>query len=489
MIAFQKESRQMRRSKEKNEVKAASAGLRAEQDVYKQINYLLKRVFAENDLNEIAKNTGVIERKRELTALAFVGVLFMGNVSDTSDDGINSLRRMCLLLRKYFGGLITIKPQALHKKINTKEAALFIKEVMSRIIAHKIDKILKKAMGKRKGKIASLFRILLQDSTVISLPLSLKRIFRGCGGAASEAAVKCDFIIDQSNHLVVRVKFIAGRVPDVTMSADIINYLEKDDLVIRDLGYFHLSQLSRIVDYGANFVSRLHKSTNVYLNKNDENPINLIEHLEKLDVKKKDVDIDVCIGKVERVCVRLIGIKVPEEVVEARRIKHKENRKKQEPSKDMQEWNGYTLMVTNISREQLSLKMIVKLYKIRWQIELFFKNMKSNLNVDNLTGNNKYRILCIIYIKIALTWIVTNLYAYAQGFVDAEMEVSLDQFTKWLKEEGRLKKALVAGDLSDLLNEIERDVDLLCKQKRNRKTTRDEVEEAYNEDIKNKKCS
>ena len=394
-----------------------------------------------------------------------------------------------MLLRKYFGENSEIQPQALQKKINTKEAAVFIKEVMTRIIAYKIDRIFKKAMEKRKGKIASLFRILLQDSTVISLPPSLKRIFRGCGGAASEAAVKCDFIIDQSNHLVVRVKFIAGRIPDVTMSADIIDYLEENDLVIRDLGYFNLSQLSRIVSKEANFISRLHKSTNIYLNKEDQESLNLIDHLKKLEIEKGDVDTEIYIGKNEKMHVRLIGIKVPSEVVEARRLKHKENRKKQEPSKELQEWNGYTLMITNIPRERLSLKMVIKLYKIRWQIELFFKNMKSNLNVDNLTGKNKYRILCIIYIRVAITWIVTNLYACAQGLVGTEKEVSLDQFTKWLKEEGRLKKALVAGDFSELLKEIERDVDLLCKQKRKRKTTWNDVEETYNQEIKNRKTA
>jgi hypothetical protein len=486
MISHQKESRQTRRSYERAKVKAEQTELNAERETYLQISYLLRNSFEGVQLDELAKKTGVIERKRELTGSALISILMMGCVCDTGDAGIRSLKRMCLLLRKYYGEAIKIKPQALQKKINLPKTAMFIKEVMSKMLAYKIDKSLKKLLGKRK--ITSLFRILLQDSTVISLPESLKRIFRGCGGTASEAAVKCDFILDQSNHLVIRVKFVAGRIPDVKMSADIIDYLEEGDLVIRDLGYFNLSQLLRIVS-NAKFISRLSKSTNVYLNKKDKEPLDLIKHLKTLEVEKRNVDIDIYVGKSERMHLRLIGVKVPPEVAEARRQQYKRNRKKKEPSEELQEWNGYTLMITNISREMLSLKMILKLYKIRWQIELFFKNIKSNLCIDKLTGKNKYRILYILYTKIVLTWVVAHLYAYAQGLVGIEKEVSLDQFTKWLKEEGRLRKAFVTGDLCSLLDELKRDVDLLCKQKRKRLTTLQEIEKAYEEEYSSKNAA
>ncbi len=476
MISHHHESRQIRRFNERTKAKAEAADQKADRQAYIQINFLISKVFKGNELEELAYKLGIMERQRELTTLGFISVLMMGCICDTCDDGVRSLRRMCLLLHNDFFGGIHIEPPALAKKINQIETSRFVKEVMSRIMAYKIDRSLKKNLKKFKGKIASLYRILLQDSTVISLPDSLKRIFRGCGGAASEAAVKCDYIIDQSNHILVRVKLVAGRIPDITMSADIIDYIGEGDLVIRDLGYFHLTQLSRISGKDAHFISRLSKSANVYLKKDDQEPVDLIAHLSKLKI---DEDIEIYIGKIERLKVRLLGIKVPPEVVEARRKKHKENRKKQEPSEELQEWNGYTLMVTDIPKEALSLKMVLKLYKIRWQIELFFKNIKSNLCVDKLTGKNKYRILCIIYIKIALTWIVANLYAYAQGLVGMAMEVSLDQFTKWLKEEGRLKIAFLTSDISSLLEELERDVYLLCKQKRKRKPTMQDIEATY----------
>jgi hypothetical protein len=481
MLTCLNESRQTRRKKERSKAKFEAAQQVAEKETFKEINFMLRKVYSEDELKKLAKKMNVIQRNRKLTPYPFVSIIMIGCVCDTDDAGMRSLRRMCLLLRKYYGEGINITPQALQQKINRKEVSILIKEIMSKILGYKIDKSLKKFRN-RKSKIIDFYRILLQDSTVISLPPSLKRIFRGCGGAASEAAVKCDFIIDQSNNLVIRVKFVAGRVPDSTMSSDIVGYLEKNDLVIRDLGYFNLSQLSKITNKKAYFISRLSKTTNIYLNQNDKEPLDLIAHLKKLEIEKNNVDIDVYIGRTERLQVRLIGIKVPQEVVEARRQKYKENHKKKEPTEELQEWNGYTLMISNISKKTMSIKMILKIYKIRWQIELFFKNMKSNLGVDNITGENKYRILCIVYIKITFTWIIANLYAYAQGLVAPEEEVSLDQFTKWLKEENRLKYAFITGDLTNLLDELKRDVDLLCKQKRKRKTTWRDIEDTYVEE-------
>jgi len=272
------------------------------------------------------------------------------------------------------------------------------------------------------------------------------------------------------------MKCVAGRVPDSALSGDIISCVQKNDLVIRDLGYFNLSNFSKIVCREAYFLSRLSKTVLIYLNKNDEQPVNLIEHIEKFGVSNKGIDIDVYVGKKERLLVRLIGVKVPPDVVESRRQQYKRARgRSQEPSESLQEWHGYTLMITNVSRDLLSLKSILELYRIRWQIELFFKSMKSILIVDVMTGENKYRILCLIFTKLTITWITSLLYAYAQAKMSKGKEVSRVKFLRWLKDLGNWKEALYAKDFTEVLRELERDLDLLYKEtKRKKKDIEDE---------------
>lgn len=458
-------SRQVRRHEERKRKKTEHIQSNLEKEAHYKVNNLLRQVFTEQKIVELAKSSNLHERNRELgKPLVIVGILLMGCISDVNNNP-KSLEKMCILLRSWYG--ISVTPQSLQTKINSPNTVKFIKAIMSEVMKHEVNKALKKLL--KKPKIKFFNRILLQDSTVVSLPETLKRIFKGCGGSASKAAIKCDFIIDQNNNSVLRVKCVSGRIPDSSLSNDIISYLEEGDLVIRDLGYFNLSQLLKIKENKAYFISRLSISTKIFLNRNDKNPVNLIQHLQDLGINKKNIDIEIYIGKKERIPVRLIAVKVPMEVIEARRQQYKKARGRgQEPSENLKEWNGYTFMVTNIAKDKLSLKMILKMYKLRWQIELFFKNMKSNICINKLTGKNKYRIQCILYTKLIIVWIIAILHAYAQMKV-GDKEISLSKFTDWLMEEGRLKKAFVKRDFSNLLDELDRNCDLLCKQKRKNK--------------------
>lgn len=479
MLSFIHESRQAHRMRERIELKLARKQNKLEREAFLKISNLLNKVLSQDALEKIAKKTKFQKRSRLLRPVALVSVLMIG-CTMSSDDNPIPLERLCGFLQKWFN--IVMKPQSLQDQINRPQSANFISEVMALTMKYEFDKAFKKLMKKRRIKIHLFTRILIQDSTVISLPETLQRIFKGCGGSASKASVKCDCIIDQNNYEAIRIKCVAGKVPDSSMSYDILNYLKEGDLVIRDLGYFNLSQFSQIVFERASFISRLSSNVCVFLHRNDKEPVNLIEHLQKINIEKRNVDIDVYLGKKERLPVRLIAIKVPPEVIEARRQQYKRARgRSKEPSEFLQEWNGFTIMVTNIAKEHLSLKMVLKMYKIRWQIELFFKNMKSNLCIDKLTGTNKYRILCLIYVKLTIVWIVSLLYAYAQTIADNDREVSLFKFTKWLKELGGIERAFVTCDLSILLRDLQRSVGLLCKQKRKRKPTRQDIEDTNRE--------
>jgi hypothetical protein len=476
MLIVNKESRQVRRRIERQEQRAKRAQETIEAETSLKIKKMLETVLSIENLQEIAKKTNFQKRKRKLTPMAIVGVLMLGCCNGSSEVPVSSLETMCNYLKKWF--YIKLEKESLEKKINRKETAMFIKEVMMRVMNNEIDKILRKLLKKRP-KIGLFNRILIQDSTVISLPETLAKIFRGCGGSASKAAVKCDFIIDQANHLVVKMKCIAGKVPDSKLSGDIIEHVQEGDLIIRDLGYFNLANFSKIALKKGYFLSRLLIGVNVYLNKNDEKPVNLAEHLEKIGVKNKGVDIDVYVGKNERLLVRLIGVKVPQEVIESRRQQYKKARgRSTEPSKELKEWHGYTLMITNITKKMASLQSILTLYKTRWQIELFFKNIKSILSVDKITGENKYRLLCLLFTKLCISWIASILYAYAQAIVSDGKEVSRFKFTRWLKDLGDLRTALRTKDFTTLLEELERDLDSLCKEKRKMKMVEtEEIEE------------
>jgi hypothetical protein len=465
MISSSSKSRQQLRQEKRLEIKME----KIEATVADQINVLLNDALSENELNEIALNTKFLVRERELKPFAMVAILLMGCFNGAEE--VSTLETMCCYLGKWFD--THMKPQSLQEQINCKECADFIKKVAFKIMMHESNKIVAKLLKRSKKIKSSLFRrILLQDSSVISLPETVSKIFKGCGGGSSKSAAKWDMIIDQTNHLILRCRCLSGKTPDASLSKDIFSFAEEGDLVIRDMGYFNLSHFTLFNKKNIWFISRLKSDVYVYLNKTDEQPINIIEYLESLNLKKKKIDIDVYIGKKERIPLRLIGLKVPKEVIDTRKAQYKKARgNSKNPSENLLIWYGYTLMITNIPKEKMPLLLILKMYKIRWQIELFFKNMKSHLKVDNFTGQNKYRILCLLYTKLTLTWISALLYLLVQMKTNQKYTVSPFKFTKWLHNLGDWQNSVAKGDFTKLIADFERDQHLLRKQVKNKKVS------------------
>jgi hypothetical protein len=75
------------------------------------------------------------------------------------------------------------------------------------------------------------------------------------------------------------------------------------------------------------------------------------------------------------------------------------------------------------------------LYTIRWQVELIFKNWKSNFTLDKLTGKRPERILCMIYAKLLHIFLSTKIIFVAKSYAWATRkdEVSDQKAGKHLK--------------------------------------------------------
>lgn len=74
------------------------------------------------------------------------------------------------------------------------------------------------------------------------------------------------------------------------------------------------------------------------------------------------------------------------------------------------ELDKWTILLTNLTGEQLKAEKAWDLYAIRWQIELFFKLLKGEMNLTKFTHANVDRIKAEIYLKyivLALLMLVT----------------------------------------------------------------------------------
>ncbi len=287
------------------------------------------------------------------------------------------------------------------------------------------------------------------------------------------------------NFVVKGIKICGGAVPDQFNSKDILHYAKARALIIRDMGYFAIDALKKIQGKGAFYLSRLPIGVKVFLNKDDEHPVKIMDVFKKL-IKGADgsTNLTVYLGN-ERFETRLVAERVPNEVTEKRKMRYKTKHKK-DPSEYYLEWFGYSIFITNIPTEIFSGKMIVAMYKIRWQIELVFKNFKSNVEINVLNGKNKYRIESLIYGKLITIITIYIIQQYAAK-IAPDMEVSGDKLTKWLKADNRLHQAIIMSELVVLLIELECEIHLVTKQKRRRKTTCEYISTTFESENKEKK--
>jgi len=436
----------------------------------------LLSVFNSETLDHLAKRAGFIKRSGgQITAFAFIYILSFGFFG----NGEIALIYLTAGLGKNFK--IFVSPQALSKRINCKSGVDFIKETLQALMQAQLQVGLKNKFSKTFHMFT---RINLEDSSQVSLNEMLTPHFMGSGGAASKSSIKINFIYDVANLFVLGIKITSGIVADRANALEILKYATLRSLNIRDLGFFIISALKKMETKGAFYLSRLSYSTHVYLNKNDEQPLNIPAFLEEqMKNSNKSVSVDVYIGKDERFKTRLVAESVPKKVIRQRQARYRKENKK-EPSEYYTEWSGFSIFITNVPETMFSEEMIISLYKIRWQVELIFKNFKSNIDLDILKGTNKHRIESLVYGKLITIVTIFIIHNYAAHIAN-DKEVSEDKLTKWLDNDECLKQAIINNSLSELLIQLEFDIGIISKQKRTRKTTLDILEEQIQQELSN----
>lgn len=449
---------------------------RQESELIKKFNTAMASIFSEASLEFLAKTMGFKQRKGVITPFAFIYILSMGFLG-------NGHIALCYLTDKLANCFkIIISPQALCKRINSKKSVKFTKSVLVKVM----ESQLALSMPNTISTIFSMFNgVYIQDSSQVVLNEELADGFKGSGGAGSKSALKLDFIFDITKYLINEFTLTEGSVNDQTLSKNILKQIKKNSLVIRDLGYFSLDVLSSISKKGAFYISRLSISTYVYLNKEDEEPINLPKYLKKLqEIGSEQYDFTIYIGKSERFETRLIGEKVPDDVVKQRAKRFKKERKK-EPSQDYIEWCGYSFFITNIEKSMCFGQLIISIYKIRWQIELAFKAFKTTVQINVLKGTNENRIENLVYGKLITIVMMFMIQNFAQHVAN-DKEVSCDKLAKHLKTDDKLQRAVLNNEFGMLLIFIEYDIKTLCKQKRGRQTTLEQIRDKFqqNEEIR-----
>ena len=72
------------------------------------------------------------------------------------------------------------------------------------------------------------------------------------------------------------------------------------------------------------------------------------------------------------------------------------------------ETGAYHIYITNVPGSQLSPEDVARTYRARWEVELLFKELKSQYRIDELPSSKEHIVEALIYIAI-LTMTVSRL--------------------------------------------------------------------------------
>lgn len=110
----------------------------------------------------------------------------------------------------------------------------------------------------------------------------------------------------------------------------------------------------------------------------------------------------------QRLKARLIAVRVPETVAAERRKRVKESARSRRHSQlkaETLELCDWTILVTNLDSEALTVSEALCLLRLRWQIELLFKLWKQSLSLDEWRSKQAFQIMSEVYAKLLLALI------------------------------------------------------------------------------------
>lgn len=377
-------------------------------------------------VNELAKKSGFVSRKpRKIKPLQFLLGFFFMMLSD--GKSLTSLATSVGLLSK-----CTISKQAIDKRFNPK-LIKFLEVILATVLSDKMNPQTKSLTS----RLSFYFRrIFIEDSTNITLHEKLAQYFPGSrnGTGKKFAILKIQAVIElyseQFYHFLVS-PFCRN---DQAAAFDILQLLDKNDLIIRDLGYFVLDALQKIIQKGAYFISRLRYGITIY-EQDGKKRIHLLQTLRKYG----QLDCMVRLGAKEKILARLVAIPIFKQEADARRRKAKSNRdRRSKPNKEYLALLDWEIFILNIDQDSIPSKQIAEIYRLRTRIEIIFKSWKSHFRITNLPNANPIRVLSIVYAM--LIFIATfQTYVYARLYFEYQKsnsnQLSLLKLSKFFKEQ------------------------------------------------------
>jgi IS4 transposase len=351
-------------------------------DIPKAIETLLPP----DKVEELSRDAHFVERERKVHPYEFLITLVLG-------FGIR-LQRTLSSLRNDYHDLtkIDFSESAWHDRFD-KNLILFLKsciELAMTQMGGEVNRTLSSKLERFKD-------IMIQDSTVVRLCAALIRKWPATRSRKPAAGLKVSMLISAVAASPTKVSIHGERLHDSrTLS---IGEWVRGKILLVDLGFFKFRMFARIGECGGYFVSRL---------KENANPLFLssfrVHRGQAIDLAGKHwKDIK------DRLAREILDAGV--EVGFSRRAYNGKRSMDTLPLRLVAVYNTeaekYHVYITNIQPDVLSAEDVAEVYRVRWDIEMLFKELKSRYSFDEIKSADENVVEGLIWTGI-LTLLVSR---------------------------------------------------------------------------------
>ena len=346
-----------------------------------------KNILTTQRIHEIAKQCGVMDQRRRklpIEVFFWLMIVAVGSGGKIQLKGIGQIFHTARLLAGVAAEAAGISKEAISEHLSNC-SWLFFKAVFDDLCLE---------IGQHSKIIWKEMRVFLVDATAFQVAMRLIGQFPGNRTRKREfwAGVKLHFRYELFHGLPEVIALTAQIRNDVT-----VNFLlpiGQPVLYMFDLGYWKYATFKQIIERGQHFITRCKSVVNpliLAVYQGDPNWVG--KRYKTIDLSGQSIDILVQLGKKNNPKrqlvhpVRLVGFWNPTH----------------------QRWQLYITSLLDPSAFPVDL--LVHLYRLRWQIEIFFRNLKYVLHICQFVSTSENGIRIQIYAAL-IFYVLTNLSIY-----------------------------------------------------------------------------
>lgn len=317
-----------------------------------------KHIFSKTELNTLGKTLKFSQKLRKITPFR-LGISLISSFGERKIETIADMHRG---FNELNDENVQYKPY--HKQLAKKEFPEFMRHLVCRMLNNFAIKTL---IADEKSPFSRFKNIQIHDGSSFGIKSALQDYFPGKfnnAPAAVELHATMNLLSDEVTSISL-APFVDAETKFLPFPKEI-----KDSLLLIDRGYLDLPYASKVADNEGYFIVR----SKHHVNPTIKASWNEIRKRTSIPIDKKIKEINLPKNKTSDYDVEW---KINGKTISFRLIVKWNKRKKE-----------FLYLLTNLPRKYFTIEHVLLAYKLRWQVELLFKEWKSYANLRKFDTAN-----------------------------------------------------------------------------------------------------